>query len=599
MRRALMYFSCLFVVASVEMAVAITITPVGPFPSGPGSDFRADSVAVVDLDEDGNPDIAVTNFGPSSQPPFGNTSVLWGDGAAGFSPPQILGEGIATAIAAGDLDSDGHIDLVVIQNGITVYWGNGTRTPTDQQTITGDAAYGLALADLDGNGRPDIVVGSDQLVVFFNDGARHFHSATFSGEPSGNIAAVAQLDGRNGLDLVVTSFWGSAISFLFGDGVGSFAPPVSLAVSGMPSGAAVGEFTGDAHVDVAYARKSCFVDSDYACPPQSGVDGLSILRGDGQGGFADWALLATDQGPTGVSTGDLNGDGRDDLAVTNFNGNTVSVFLGQSSGGFSSLPPVPVDRGPLGVVVADVNHDGCPDIVTANWRGASVSVLLVSGCTTVPSATPTTTPSPTPTETATPTPLGIRGSHENPAHDRSDCQVEWWVTNPNRPLDRYGLPKREQICVDGDASCDFKSAEPGICEFQVVVCLNNHDPGLPACIPSGITSVNVLAPHPERARNGSLRAILATDLATLQAALLHLLDPSNPTAGYVNAPPLAASQQDFCSAPFAIDVPVDVRLTGTSRRSVALLTRSTDNRLPAPRRNLSNLKLTCISRPLP
>ena len=144
-----------------------------------------------------------------------------------------------------------------------------------------------------------------------------------------------------------------------------------------------------------------------------------------------------------------------------------------------------------------------------------------------------------------------------------------------------------------------KPARPGLCEFRVIVCLNNSDPNLPLCVPNGISSIEVRSPRPESARAAALRNILAADKAALQTALQHLADPQNPAAGYTNGPPLAATQQGFCSAPFAIAVPVTVFATRGSRQSVTLKTRSTNNRLPAPLVNLSKLKLTCSSHPVP
>jgi len=212
--------------------------------------------------------------------------------------------------------------------------------------------------------------------------------------------------------------------------------------------------------------------------------------------------------------------------------------------------------------------------------------------------TPTLTATATPTETATPTStsLLVRGNGNNPSLDRSGCQLQWMVTTSQPALDRYGLPKVEQTCVDGDASCDFKPSEPGVCSFQVAVCLNESDPHLPACVPSGISSVTVRLPRPTTSRNAVLQTALTQDLGALQGALVHLLDPTNQEAGYVNAPPLTLPQENFCSAPFIVDVPVNVSSSRSNRRTVTLLTRSI-NGATTPRVALSRLKLTCKSLP--
>jgi len=161
-------------------------------------------------------------------------------------------------------------------------------------------------------------------------------------------------------------------------------------------------------------------------------------------------------------------------------------------------------------------------------------------------------------------------------------------------LDRFGLPKVEQSCVDDDPSCDLKPGQRGVCSFHVAVCLNNSDPNLPLCQPAGIGSVTVRSPQPLGVRDTTLRTALTQDLSDLQGALSHLLDPLNAGAGYANAPPLTTTQQGFCSAPFSVDVPVTVRLTRSTRHSVSLLTRSING---SGRVALSRLKLTCKSLP--
>ena len=218
-----------------------------------------------------------------------------------------------------------------------------------------------------------------------------------------------------------------------------------------------------------------------------------------------------------------------------------------------------------------------------------------------PTPTPTNPPTPTPTTSSMPpepgTPGPIRGNATNPAHDRRGCQLLWRVTDPNNPPDRFQLPSYKQTCVDGDPTCDTDGAS-GTCTFQVAVCLNNLDGILPACVPNGVTAVTLTAPRPERYQNPALRAVVAQDVTVTNDALQHLLDPGNVNAGYIYAPPLSSSQQNFCSAPFQLTVPVDVSPSKTTRRAISLTTRSSNNSLPRPLVQRSRLKLTCRHVPM-
>ena len=228
-------------------------------------------------------------------------------------------------------------------------------------------------------------------------------------------------------------------------------------------------------------------------------------------------------------------------------------------------------------------------VATRSW----VTVTVTGSGSPAPTPPSTTTLSATPTPSSTPTPALIRGNAKNPSRDKTGCQVEWVVANPNNPPDRFGLPSQSQTCQDDEPTCDFDPNSPGLCEFQVMVCLNNSDPQVATCLPNGIRRIAVLAPRGNRSRLPAVRDALAADAATLQDALQHLGDPRHPEAGYVNAPPLDAAQQNLCSAPFAIAVPLTVTKTSSGPRTISLIVRSTDYSLPRRRTDVSRLKLTC------
>ena len=79
-----------------------------------------------------------------------------------------------------------------------------------------------------------------------------------------------------------------------------------------------------------------------------------------------------------MTSEDFNGDGSPDLAVANFASSTVSVLLGDGSGGFGAKTDFTNGAGPVSVTSADFDGDGTPDLATANYSGYSVSVLLNS-----------------------------------------------------------------------------------------------------------------------------------------------------------------------------------------------------------------------------
>ena len=90
-------------------------------------------------------------------------------------------------------------------------------------------------------------------------------------------------------------------------------------------------------------------------------------------------LLAAGLAPSFVVVGDFNGDGKADLAATNFNGMNVSVFLGNGDGTFRPQVVYDVGSYPDSIAVADFNGDGKADLAVVNESDQNVSVLLGNG----------------------------------------------------------------------------------------------------------------------------------------------------------------------------------------------------------------------------
>ncbi|HEY1658830.1 MAG TPA: FG-GAP-like repeat-containing protein [Candidatus Sulfotelmatobacter sp.] len=356
--------------------------------TNPGSPV---SVAVGDFNGDGNLDIAAAVQGDNDPD---NVAVLLGKGNGGFQAAQTYTTAsFPTGIAVADLNGDGNPDLAVAAadaNVVTVFWGIGNGTFAGQVNCgTGDIPYAVGIANLNPNAtnsQNDLIVANSQgnsFSVIMNNGNESFQSRLdYAAGPSPYAVAWADFNGDHIPDLVLADSTGaSQISVLLGNGDGTFGPPnvFSTGTATDPVAVMVGDFNLDGIPDLAVAN--------YA------TSTVSIFIGNGDGTFqthADYAvgnpgLNFPDAEPSSIAIGDFNGDGYPDLAVTNFNEDSVSVLInnGDSSGTFQTAvnygSTVGVGDGPISVAAAKLNGDKFLDLVVVNETSNSATILEGDG----------------------------------------------------------------------------------------------------------------------------------------------------------------------------------------------------------------------------
>ncbi len=179
-------------------------------------------------------------------------------------------------------------------------------------------------------------------------------------------AAVADFNHDGKLDLAVSNAITSSVSILLGNGAGGFGTATDIAVGTSPVFVAAADFNNDTNIDLAVAD----------------FDGgeVWVLLGNGLGGFGTPTAYPTGTQSYFVAIGNFTNDLIPDLAVMDYaNSGEVSVLIGNGNGTFAAATHFAVGVFPFGAAVGDFDGNGHDDLVVANLAADTVSVLLGNG----------------------------------------------------------------------------------------------------------------------------------------------------------------------------------------------------------------------------
>lgn len=353
------------------------------------------SIAIGDLDGDGKLDLAVANEAAVISV---LRNISSGVGNIDFASKVDLGTtGYAASVSIFDIDKDGKPDLAAAtSSGLSIFHNVsnsvvGMSFSPEAEFVTGKNTVSVSISDLDGDGLADFAVAnsSDGFSVFRNtsipgtiscDAAVNFISTGTS--PWSVSSGDFSNDGKPDLALVNNSAGINENVKVFRNtstGIGnfSFAQSVDLTItSGTPMGSAIGDIDGDGKLDLVVGGGNGNVVSLFR---NKGVASETLFFSQ-----VDFAIGANARS---VSIGDLDGDGKADLAVAGgiFSSTNVVAVLRNtvSSPTINSFSP---SLGKVGteIIISGVNFSTTPadNVVKFNGTTATVSASTATSITT-------------------------------------------------------------------------------------------------------------------------------------------------------------------------------------------------------------------------
>ncbi|MEG4178186.1 FG-GAP-like repeat-containing protein, partial [Microcoleus sp. S13_C3] len=353
------------------------------------------SVSIGDFNGDGLPDLALANVNSST------ASILLNTTPTGATTPTFATKvdfptgNRPYSVSIGDFNGDGKPDLAVANyNDFTAsILLNTTPTNATAPTFapkvdfpTGNRPISVSIGDFNGDGKPDLAVAnfnSNTASILLNTTPTNATTPTFATKvdfPTGTnpfSVSIGDINGDGKPDLATANRGSNTASILLNTTPTNATTPTFAAKVDFPTGTnpisvSIGDINGDGKPDLATAN--------------FGSNTASILLNTTPTNattptFAAKVDFATGSNPISVSIGDINGDGKPDLALGNVSSSTASILLNTTPTNattptFATKVDFPTGTNPFSVSIGDINGDGKPDLATANYSSSTASILL-------------------------------------------------------------------------------------------------------------------------------------------------------------------------------------------------------------------------------
>lgn len=307
------------------------------------------AIASGDFNLDGKLDLVVGTVS------LGSLVLYTNNGRGGFAAAPIVSSGPSfTSVAAADLNGDGKTDIVAANpsdNKLALSYSSGSGFTNT--SLTAELPFHVSTGDVNDDGKIDLVVcfeSTNQVAVYTNTGSSFALASTMTNFSQPVMSTLADVNGDSKLDMIVANYSTNSLSVLTNTGGGTFLFSSSIVVGSGVWSVTASDFNNDGKMDLVSSS--------------DGNLSVAVFTNSGNAAFTTAFSLNVGSGVYALTSGDMNNDGKIDVVAGLYDYSSLMILTNNGMGTLGAYSSNTVIGSPLSIVTADFNADGLTDVAT-------------------------------------------------------------------------------------------------------------------------------------------------------------------------------------------------------------------------------------------